>query len=56
MRNTRVFIDEKLKFHQHITNAVDMLVIEGAIFTCLDKITVPRYFTTMDMPHLEYVV
>ena len=53
-----VTIDNKLKFHRHISNAVNiasrMLGLVKATFTCLDEITVPRLFTAMVRPHLEY--
>ena len=53
-----VIIDEELKFHKHVAAAVKkssrMLGIIRATFTCLDEITVPRLFTTLVRPHLEY--
>ena len=53
-----VIIDEQLKFHQHVTTAVNkasrMLGLVRATFTCLDETTIPRLFTTMVRPHLEY--
>ena len=53
-----VTIDNELKFHRHISNAVNkvsrMLGLVKATFTCLDEITVPRLFTAMVRPHLEY--
>ena len=53
-----VIIDEELKFHKHVAAAVEkssrMLGLIRATFTCLDEITVPRLFTTLVKPHLEY--
>ena len=53
-----VTIDKELKFHQHIASAVKkasrMLGLVKATFTCLDGITVPRLFTAMVRPHMEY--
>ena len=53
-----VIIDEELKFHKHVAAAVKkssrMLGLIRATFTCLDEITVPRLFTTLVRPHLEY--
>lgn len=53
-----VYVDEDLKFHDHVTKTVNkasrMLGLIRATFTCLDKNTVPRLFTTMVRPHLEY--
>ena len=53
-----VIVDEELKFHPHVTQAVKkasrMLGLVRATFTCLDEITVPKLFTTMVRPHLEY--
>ena len=59
-----VTIDNELKFHQHIAlkqsrnmpteKASRMLGLVKATFTCLDGITVPRLFTAMVRPHLEY--
>ena len=53
-----VTIDNELKFHRHISNAVNkasrLLGLVKATFTWLDEITVPRLFTAMVRPHLEY--
>ena len=53
-----VTIDGKLKFHSHIVRAVNkasrMLGLVKTTFTCLDEITVPRLFSAMVRPHLEY--
>jgi hypothetical protein len=58
VKDLGVFIDEDLKFHQHVAMAVNkasrMLGLVRATFTCLDETTVPRLFTTMVRPHLEY--
>jgi len=53
-----VTVDEDLKFHKHIANAVNkasrMLGLIRNTFTLLDETTVPRLFTAMVRPHLEY--
>ena len=53
-----VIIDDELKFHKHVSAAVKkssrMLGLIRATFTCLNEITVPRLFTTLVRPHLEY--
>ena len=53
-----VVVDEDLKFHLHVSKAVSkasrMLGLVRATFSCLDESTVPRLFTTMVRPHLEY--
>ena len=53
-----VTIDGELKFHSHIANAVNkasrMLGLVKATCTCLDEATVPRLFSAMVRPHLEY--
>ena len=53
-----VIIDGELKFHSHIARAVNkasrMLGLVKTTFTCLDEITVPRLFSAMVRPHLEY--
>ena len=53
-----VSADEDLKFHKHISNAVNkasrMLGLIRKTFTLLDETTVPRLFTAMVRPHLEY--
>ena len=53
-----VVVDEGLTFHLHVSKAVSkasrMLVLVRATFSCLDESTVPRLFTTMVRPHLEY--
>ena len=53
-----VTVDEDLKFHKHIANAVNkasrMLGLIRKTFTLLDETTVPRLFTAMVRPHLEY--
>ena len=52
----RIFIDQDLKFHVHVTKAANkasrLLGPIRATFTCLDKTTVPRH--TIVQPHLEY--
>jgi len=55
-----VFLDEELKFHQHVTKAVNeasrMLGVGlvRATFTCSDEVAVHQLFTMMVHPHLEY--
>ena len=53
-----VTIDQDLKFHLHVSKAVNkasrMLRLVRATFTCLDETTLPKLFTTMVRPHLEY--
>ena len=53
-----VVMDEELKFHLHVPQAVKkasrMLGLVHATFTCLDETTIPRLFMTMVQPHLEY--
>ena len=53
-----VTIDQDLKFHLHVSKAVNkasrMLGLVRATFTCLDELTLPKLFTTMVRPHLEY--
>jgi hypothetical protein len=57
-RDLGVYIDEELKFHDHVSKAVAkasrLLGLTRATFTCLDNVTMPRLFTTMVRPHLEY--
>ena len=57
-RDLGVYIDEELKFHDHVSKAVAkasrLLGLIRATFTCLDNVTMPRLFTTMVRPHLEY--
>ena len=53
-----VIIDRDLKFHRHVSKAVNkasrMLGLVRATFTCIDETTLPKLFTTMVRPHLEY--
>ena len=50
-----VTIDLNLKFHMHMSKAANKASrILG--FTCIDEMTLPRLFTTMVRPHLEYGV
>ena len=53
-----VTIDQDLKFHLHVSKAVNkasrMLGLVRATFTCLDELTLPKLFTTVVRPHLEY--
>jgi len=57
-RNLGVYIGGELKFHDNVYKAVAkasrMLGLIRATFTCLDNVTMPRLFTTMVWPHLEY--
>ena len=49
-----VVIDEELKFHLHVSQAVkkasQMLGLVHATFTCLDETIIPRLFMTMVQP------
>jgi len=51
-------VNEDLKFHKYIANCVNkasrMLGLIRKTFTLLDETTVPRLFTAMVRPHLEY--
>ena len=53
-----VTVDEDLKFHTHVVNAINkasrMLGLIRKTFTLLNETTVPRLFTAMVRPHLEY--
>ena len=53
-----VTVDEDLKFHKHIANAVNtasrLLGLIRKTFILLDEITAQRVFTAMVRPHLEY--
>jgi len=53
-----VFIDEELKFHAHVSKAVEeasrLLGLIRATFTFLGTVTLPRLFPTMVRLHLEY--
>jgi hypothetical protein len=57
-RDLGVYVDEELQFHDHVSKAVAkasrLLGLTRATFTCLDNVTMPRLFTTMVRPHLEY--
>jgi len=47
-----------LRFRMHVPKAMNkpsvMLGLVRATFTCIDETTLPRLFTTMVCPHLEY--
>ena len=53
-----VTIDSDLKFQAHVSKAVNkasrMLGLVRATFTCIDETTLPKLFTSMVRPHLEY--
>jgi len=53
-----IIIDNELKYHKHIANAVNkasrILGLIKATFTTRDEITIPRLFMSMVRPHLEY--
>ena len=53
-----VTIDSDLKFQAHVSKAVNkalrMLGLVCATFTCIDETTLPKLFTSMVRPHLEY--
>ena len=53
-----VTIDRDLKFHMHVSKAVNkalrMLGLIRVASTCIDETTPSRLFTTMVRPHLEY--
>ena len=52
-----VYVDEELKFHQHISFAVNkssrMLCLIKT-FSCPDEVTLPRLYKALVRPHLEY--
>ena len=53
-----VYIDNKLKFHDHVAHAVNkgnrMLGLIKNTFSCLDKETIPKLYKALVRPHLEY--
>jgi len=53
-----VYVDEKLKFHQHISFAVNkssrMMWLIKKTFSCLDEDTLLRLYKALVRPHLEY--
>ncbi len=53
-----VYIDSDLKFRRHVAQIVlkanQILGLIKVTFTCLDKCTLPRLFTALVCPHLEY--
>ena len=53
-----VYIDNKLKFHDHVAHAVNkgnrMLGLIKNTFSCLDKETIPKLHKALVRPHLEY--
>ena len=57
-KDLSVTVDEDLKFHKHIANAVNkasrLLGLIRKTFALLDETTVPRLFTAMVRPYLEY--
>ena len=57
-KDLSVYVNEELKFHQHISFAVNMasrmLWLIKKTFSCLDEDTVPRLCTALVRPHPEY--
>ena len=53
-----VIIDEDLKFHKHtaavVKKANNILSLINKSFESLDRDTLPKLFTTLVRPHLEY--
>ena len=53
-----VYIDNKLKFHDHVAHAIDkgnkMLGLIKNTFSCLDEETIPKLYKALVRPHLEY--
>ena len=53
-----VYVDQELKFHQHISFPVNkssrMLWLIKKTFSCLDEDTLPRLYKGLVRPHLEY--
>jgi len=53
-----VTVERDLKFHIHVFTAVNkasiMLGLVRATFTCIEETILPRLFTTLVRPHLEY--
>jgi len=52
------FVDDALKFRDHVSHASNkasrLLGLIGTTFSCIDEDTLPRLFTTLVRPHLEY--
>ena len=57
-KDLSVTIDRDLNFHMHVSKAVNkasiMLGLVRATFIWLDETTLPRLFTTLVRPNLEY--
>ena len=57
-KNLGVYVDEELKFHQHISLAFNkssrMLWLTKKTFSCLDEDTLPRLYKALVRSHLEY--
>ena len=53
-----VFVGDSLKFRDHVSYAVNkasrLLRLIRMTFFCIDEDTLPRLFTTLVRPHLEY--
>ena len=53
-----VYVDGELKFHQHLSFAVNMsskmLWLINKTFSCLDEDTLPRLYEALVRSHLEY--
>ncbi|KAK2143515.1 hypothetical protein LSH36_834g00055 [Paralvinella palmiformis] len=57
-RDLGVFVDEALKFRDHVSYAVNkasrLLGLIRTAFSCIDEFTLPRLFMTLVRLHLEY--
>ena len=53
-----MFVDDALKFPDNVSYAVNkasrLLGLIRTTFSCIDEDTLPRLFTTLVRPHLEY--
>ena len=53
-----ILIDDKLKFHMHTSSVIkkanSILGLIKRSFSVLDENTLPRLYTSMVRPHLEY--
>ena len=58
VKDLRVIIDNRLKFHTHTSAAIkkanSILGLIKRSFATLDEDTLPLLFTSMVLPHLEY--
>jgi len=57
-KNLGVFVDDAIKFRDHVSYAVNkasrLLGLIRTTFSYIDEDTLPRLFTTLVRPHLEY--